>query len=168
MCPLSLLHKAFLRPLFTYASPEWFPFLSVTYITKSKRLYRAGSRAVTGCLWSSPIPLLFFEASLLPLRVTLSHFALSSYERFLRLPSSSPISGLARLGVKPRLCRASWRAFASTYPLLLRPTSSREALLLTFPHLPESWLPSLWSPPFPLHVPDLISFLFAKVRLLLT
>ena len=40
-----------------------------------------------------------------------------------------PISGLARLGVKPRLCRSSWRAFASTHPLMLPSTSSREALL---------------------------------------
>ena len=35
---------------------------------------------------------------------------------------------LARLGVKPRLCRSCWRAFASTYPLMLPSTSSREAL----------------------------------------
>ena len=41
---------------------------------------------------------------------------------------SFPISGLARLGVKPRLCRSSWRAFASTHPLMLSSTS-REALL---------------------------------------
>ena len=30
----SLLYKSFLRPLLTYASPGWFPFLSVTNITK--------------------------------------------------------------------------------------------------------------------------------------
>ena len=33
---LSLLYKFFLWPLLTYASPKWFPFLSVTYITKSE------------------------------------------------------------------------------------------------------------------------------------
>ena len=43
-------------------------------------------------------------------------------------PTSFPISGLARLGVKPRLCRSFWRAFASTYPLMLPSTSSKEAL----------------------------------------
>ena len=31
--------------------------------------------------------------------------------------------------MKPRLCRSSWRAFASTHPLMLPSTSSREALL---------------------------------------
>ena len=41
--------------------------------------------------------------------------ALSSYERTLRLPTSFPISGLARHGVKPRHCRSSWRAFAFTH-----------------------------------------------------
>ena len=89
---LSVLFKAFLWPLLTYASPEWFPFLS------------AASRAITGCFSSSPISLLFSEASLPPLRVTLTHFTLLSHERALRLPTSFPISGLATLGVKPRLC----------------------------------------------------------------
>ena len=76
-----------------------------------------------------PIPLLLSEASLPPLQVTLTHFTLSSHERALHLPTSFPISGLARLGVKPKLCRSSWRAFASTHPLMLPSTSLREALL---------------------------------------
>ena len=133
---LSLLHKAFLRPLPTYAPPEWFPFLSFVNITELERLHRAASRAITGCLSSTPIPLLLSEASLPPLRVTLTHFTLLSYERALRFPTSFPISGLARLGVKPRLCRSSRRAFASTHPLMLPSTSYKKALL--------AW------PPFPL------------------
>ena len=100
---LSLLYRAFLRPLLTYASPEWFPFLSATNITKLERLHRAVSRAITGCLSSSPIPLLLSEASLPPLRVTLTYFTLSSYGWALRIPTSFPISGLVRLGVKQRL-----------------------------------------------------------------
>ena len=126
---LSVLYKAFPLPLLTYAFPGWFPFLSVTNNTKLERLHRAASRAITGCLSSSPIPLLLSETALSPLRVTLTHFTLSSYERPLRLPTSFPISDLARLGVKPRLCRSSWRAFASTHPLILPSTSPREALL---------------------------------------
>ena len=126
---LVVLYKSFLRPLLTYASPGWFPFLSATNLIKLERLHRAASRAITGCLSSSPISLLLSEASLLPLQVTLTHCTLSSYERALRLPTSFPISGLARLGVKPRLCRSSWRAFAFTHPLMLRSTSSKEALL---------------------------------------
>ena len=82
---LSVLYKSFLRSLLTYASPRWFPFLSGTDITKLERLHRAASRAIISCLSSSPIPLLLTEASLPPLRVTLTHFTLSSYER-----SSSP------------------------------------------------------------------------------
>ena len=63
------------------------------------------------------------------------------YERTLRLPTFFPISGLARLGVKPRLCRSSWRAFASTHPLMLPSTCSREALLACPPCSPWN-LPS--------------------------
>ena len=64
---LSLLYKSFLRPLLTYASPGWFPFLSATNTAKLERLHRATSRAITGCLSFSPIPLLLFKASLPPL-----------------------------------------------------------------------------------------------------
>ena len=138
---LSVLYKAFLRSLLTYASPAWFPFFSATNFTKLERLHRAASRTITGCLLSSPIPFLLSEASLPSLRVTLTHFTLLSYERALRLPTSFPISGLARLGVKPRLCRSSWRAFASTHPLMLPYTSPREALL-AYPTCLPWYLPS--------------------------
>ena len=138
---LSLLYRSFLRSLLTCASPGWFPFLSATNTTKLEYLHQAASRAISGCLSSSPIPLLLSEASLPPLQVTLTHFTLSSYERALRLANSFPISKLARHGVKPRLCRSSWRAFASTHPLMLLFTCSREALLAC-PSSPPWNLPS--------------------------
>ena len=86
-------------------------------------------------------PLSLFQASSPPLRVTLTHFTLFSYEQALRLPTSFPVSGLARLRVKPRLRRTSWRAFASTHPLMLPSTSPREALLAC-PPIPPWNLPS--------------------------
>ena len=138
---LSLLYKSFLRLLLTYASPGWFPFLSATNVTKLERLHQATSRAITSCLSSSPISLLLTEVSLPPLQVTLIHFTLFSYERALCLSTSFPISGLARLGVKPRLCRSSWRALASTHPLMLPSTCSREAFLACPPFPPWN-LPS--------------------------
>ena len=89
--------------------------------------------------------------SLPPLRVTLTHFTFLSDERALRPPTSFPISGLARLGVKPRLCRLSWRAFASTHSLMLSSASSREALLACPPsppwHLPSFTVESTLSFP---------------------
>ena len=143
---LSVLYKAFLRPLFTYASPGWFPFLSATNITKLERLHIAASRAITGCLSSSPIPLLLSEASLPPLQVTLTHFTLLSYERALRLPTFFPSSDLARLGVKSRLYRSSWRAFASTHPLIPPFASPREAFLACPPwNLPSFTVESTFS-----------------------
>ena len=138
---LSLLYKAFLQSLLTYASLGRFPFLSVINITKLKRLHRAASCTITDCFSSSPIPLFLSEASLPPLRVSLIHYTLLSYERALRLPTSFPISGLARLGVKPRLCRSSWRAFASTHLLMLPSASPRKALFVCPPFPPWN-LPS--------------------------
>ena len=96
---------------------------------KLERLHRAANRLISGCLSSSPIPLLLSEASLPPPQVTLNHFARSSYERALRIPTSFPISGLARLGVKSRPCSSCWKALASTHPLMLPSSSYREALL---------------------------------------
>ena len=133
---LSVLYKSFLRSLLTYASPGWFPFVSVTNITKMERLHRAANRAITGCLSFSPNPLLLSEASLPSLRITLAHVTLLFYERALRLPTSFSISCLAKHGMKPRLCRSSWRAFASTHPLMLSSTCSREALLADPPFPP--------------------------------
>ena len=110
-----------------------------------ERLHRAASRAITSCLSSSPIPLLLSEDFLPPLRVTLIHFTLLYYEQALRLPTSFSISILAELGVKPRLYRSSWRAFASTDPLML-PSTSRQALLAC-PLFP-SWNLPLFILPF--------------------
>ena len=141
MGPSLFCTKLFFASSHLRASPRWFPFLSINNTTELERLHRAASRAITGCLSSSPIPLFFSEASLPPLRVTLTHFNVLSNERALRLPTSFPISGLARLGVKPRLCRSSWRAFASTHPLMLPSTCSREALLVC-PPFPARNLPS--------------------------
>ena len=156
---LSFLYKTFLRSLFTYVSPGWLPFLSVTNITKLERLHRAASRAIIGCLSSSPIPLLLSESLLPSLRVTLTHFTLLSYERALLLPTSFPISGLAILGVKPRVRRLSWRAFASTYLLILPSTCFREALLAcpSFPpwNLPSFTVESTLSTPCSLSDPAL-------------
>ena len=102
-----------------------------------------------------------------PLRVTRTHFTLLSYERALRLPTSFPISGLARLGVKPKLCRSSWRAFASTHPLML-PSTSTWLFLFALPFLLGICLSSQWSSSFPLHALSLIPLSLAKVRLFLT
>ena len=44
---------SFLRFLLPYASAGWFPFLSVTNITKLERLHRAANRAISSRLLSS-------------------------------------------------------------------------------------------------------------------
>ena len=66
---LFLLYKAFLWPLITYASSEWFPFLSVTNFTKLERLHRATSRAFTKRLVAlSPAASRFSVSLFSPLR----------------------------------------------------------------------------------------------------
>ena len=79
--------------------------------------------SITGCVSCCPITLFLTKESPPLLRVTPTHFAMSSYKRVLRLPIAFLILGLARLGMKPRLWRSSWKAFAFTHPLMLFPSS---------------------------------------------
>ena len=95
----------------------------------------------------------------------LTHFTLSSYEQALCLLTFFSISGLAKLGVKPRLSRSSWRAFTSTHLLMLPSTYPRQALLACLLFCLGTCLPSLWSPLFPLHAPSLIPLSLDKAWL---
>ena len=133
---LSSLFKAFLRPPSHLCFTQMVSFLKHWQYHQIETLLNAASRTISCCLLSLPIPLLLFKASLPLLQITLTHFALSSYEWALCLPTSFPISGLNRHRVKPRLCRSSWRAFASTHSLILPSTSPREPLLACPPSLP--------------------------------
>ena len=110
-----LLYKAFLWSLLTSASSKCFFFLVLPTLPNwnffTERLF-APSPAVS----RSPLSHFSLRRLYLPLRVTLTHFAMSFYEQALDLPTSFPISVLARLRVKPRICRSTWRAFVSIHP----------------------------------------------------
>ena len=135
---LTILYKAFVRPVLSYASPGWYPFLCDTNSSNLEVLHRAACRAITGCLSSTPIPLLQLEALLPPLSVTLSHQALSFYERALRLPPAFPIGSLASTSVKKRLKHPSWRSFCLSHGLP-PPSAPREPLVHCPPFAP--WFP---------------------------
>ena len=133
---LSLLYKAFRRPVLTYASPGWFPFLCNTATNHLEVLHRAACRVITGCLSSTPSSLRLLEAQLPPLKLTLEHQALSSFERALHLPSD--FSSLYALAIRNVPCRLkkkpSWRSSCSsaTHPL----PSPRETLIMCPPFPP--------------------------------
>ena len=100
---LFLLYKAFVRPVLTYASPGWFPFLCNTATNPLEVLHRAAWRVITGWLSSTPSSLLLLEAQLPPLKLTLEHQALSSFERALSL--SLDFSSLNALATRNVPCR---------------------------------------------------------------
>ena len=87
---LSLLYKAFVRPVLTYASPGWFPFLCNTATNHLEVLHRVACRVITGCLSSTPSSLLLLEAQLPPLKLTLEHQTLYSFEVLCAFPPTSP------------------------------------------------------------------------------
>ena len=116
---LCTLYKVFIHPILTYASPGWFPFSSPTHITSLEKMHRSSCRVITGCLSSTPIPLLHIEALLPPLRVTLTHQSLSFFELALRLPSTFPLASLANSNPGTRLKKGSWRSFSDLITLPL-------------------------------------------------
>ena len=68
-----------------------------------------------------------------------SHFYL--FRPALHLPTSFPISGLARFRVKPRLCRSSWRALCPlTRSCFLLLPLRRLSLLAPFSFLESAFL----------------------------
>ena len=135
---LCTLYKAFIRFILTYASPGWFPFSSPTHITSVERMHRSSCRVITGCLSSTPIPLLHIKALLPPLRVTLTHQSLSFFERALRLPSTFPTASLANSNPRTRLKKSSWRFFSRSHNLTPNLHLAREPLILCPPKPPWS------------------------------
>ena len=101
-------------------------------------MHRSSCRVITGCLSSTPIPLLHIEALLPPLRVTLTHQSLSFFERALRLPSTFPIASLANSNPRTRLKKSSWRSFSRSHNLTPNLHLTREPLILCPPKPPWS------------------------------
>ena len=92
-----------------------------------------------------PSSLLLLEAQLPPLKLTLEHQALSSFERALRSPPDlSSLYALATRNVPCRLKKPSWRSFCSSATQSL--PSPRETLIMCtlFPH---GLQPTSLSPP---------------------
>ena len=103
-------------------------------------MHRSSCRVITGCLSSTPIPLLHIEALLPPLRITLTHQSLSFFERALRLPPTFPIAPLANSNPRTRLKKSSWRSFSRSHNLTPNLHLTREPLILCPPK-------PLWSAP---------------------
>ena len=93
-------------------------------------MHRSSCRVITGCLSSTPIPLLHIEALLFPLRVTFTHQSLSFFERALRLLPTFPIASLANSNPRTRLKKSSWRSFSRSHNLTPNLHLTREPLIL--------------------------------------
>ena len=114
-----------------------FPFSSPT-ITSVERMHRSSCRVITGCLSSTPIPLLHIKALLSQLRVTLTHQSLSFFELALRLPPAFPIASLANSNSRTPLKKSSWRSFSRSHNLTPNLHLTREPLILCPPKPPWS------------------------------
>ena len=101
-------------------------------------MHRSSCRVITGCLSSTPIPLLHIEAFLPPLRITLTHQSLSFFKRALRLPLTFPITSLANSNLRTRLKKSSWRSFSRSHNLTPNLHLAGEPLIFCPPKPPWS------------------------------
>ena len=101
-------------------------------------------RVITGCLSSTPIPLLHIEALLPPLRFTFTHQSLSFFERSLRLPSTFSLASLANSNPRKRLKKGSWRSLSRSNNLTPNLHLACELSILCHPNPPG--LPLLLTP----------------------
>ena len=132
---LSLLYKAFVRPVLTNASAGWFPFLCKTAINHLEVLHRAACRVIAGCLSSTPSSLLLLEAQLPLLKLTLEHQALYSFKPALRLPPD--FSSLFVLATRDVLCRLKKKPSRRTFfSLVTQPLPSPREILIMCPPFP--------------------------------
>ena len=134
MYPIQSLHSPHPHLCF----PRLVSLLIFTHITSVERMHRSSCRVITGCLSSTPIPLLHMEALLPPLRVTLTHQSLSFFEQALHLPPTFPIASLANSGPRARLKKSSWRSFSRSHSLTPNLHLAREPLILCPPEPPWS------------------------------
>ena len=123
---LSLLYKAFVRPVLTYASPGWFPFF-VTLQPITWKFYtelHAGSLLVAS--FPPPSSLLLLEAQLPPLKLTLEHQTSTPLNVLCAFPPTSPAFMPWQLRNVP--CRLkkkpSCRSFCSSATQPLHPHAS--------------------------------------------
>ena len=128
----------------TYSSTRCFPFSSPTYITSAQRMHRSSCRVITGCQWSTPIPLLYLKALFSPLCVALTHQSLSFFERALRLTSTFPLACLSYFNPFTPLEKGSWKSFSRSHNPTPNLKLSRKALIL-YPPKPFWSTPSSYS-----------------------
>ena len=118
---------------------------------------------------ASPISLPLSSASRFLLRVTLTRFALSSYNRAFRLPTSVPISGFARLGEKLKIFLVHVQKLSVLLPAhAFSCFPPEKPFLLALPLLLGAHFPSKRSSLFLHHVLALAFLFLAKMWLLPT
>jgi len=92
----TLMYKLFIRPVVSYSSPVWFPFLCGALKKYLEMCHKSACRVESGCLASAPVLLLLLESLAPPLEITLNHQALAFFELALRLPADNfPLQRLA-------------------------------------------------------------------------
>ena len=107
-------------------------------------MHRSSCRVITGCLSSTPIPLLHVEALLPPLRVILTHQSLSFFKPVLELSSTFTLDSLANYNPPTRLKKGSWRSFSRSHNLNPNLQCAREPLILC-PTKPPLVYPSTYT-----------------------
>eukprot|EP00666_Eupelagonemidae_sp_cell4sb_P001940 gene1940-biopygen5525 len=87
---LRQVYQGYVRAYVEYASPAWWPYITMELIRKLEVEQNHAARTITGCMPRTRIAVLLTEAGLRPLELRADAAALIARERYRRLPDGVP------------------------------------------------------------------------------
>ena len=107
---LRTMYIAYIRSIFEYAAPVWYPFLSPTNVHKLEVLQLKALRLAMGLWRSSRTNDVLLEANMVPLETRLRQITAMQVEKYRCYPPDDPLFELAHMALpRRRLHRTSWQ-----------------------------------------------------------
>ena len=106
------MYVAYVRSVFDYAAPAWYPLMSKTNLDSLQRLQNKALRIVLGVPRSTRIEDLHLEANITPLEARYRAATAYQAEKYRRHPPNDPLYTLAHATPPTRLKRQTWQHYS--------------------------------------------------------
>ena len=122
------MYVAYVRAVFDYASPVWFPLMSKTNLDKLQCLQNKALRVALGVPLSTRVHDLHLEANVTPLIARYEAATAYQAEKYRRHPPDDPLYKLAHANPPTRLKRKTWQHYSEEILQRVGIDPSREPL----------------------------------------
>ena len=106
------MYVAYIRSVFDYAAPVWYPLMSKTNLNKLQRLQNKTLREILGLPLSTRIQDLHLECNIEPLEVCYQVATAYQAEKYERHQREDPLYSLAHAFPPSRLTRKTWQHYS--------------------------------------------------------